>query len=251
MATSTRPTGHVPHGRGRAWFASETRVHGVHPTDLIPFQHFRLLQRLHRIHLACIHFLDEPNLRRNVTLWEREAYDPFLTSPNAPFPMTLTVRKSDKRILVLRSLRCCDSSLRYLRISRSLASPGITPWLIFCSNSIRLCDGENTEAIWTITPDAPTVALDGDVDGELVVGLELEFGSGRAGHGIGRESLGASFKVHIVLATGPACRTRCRRRRAGRGRVASETARTARRLRGRTLTHGSRKEVVERRPQKN
>ena len=212
----------------------------MHPTDLIPFQHFRLLQRLHRIHLACIHFLDEPHLCKGLSRYREGSIRPVLTSPNAPFPMTLTVRKSDKRILVLRSLRCCDSSLRYLRISRSLASLGITPWLIFCSNSIRLCGGENTETIRTITPDVPTVALDGDVDSELVVGLEFELGSGRAGHGIGRESLGASVKVNIVFAAGLACRTRCGRRRTVWARTGGwvETAPTARRFRGRALTHG-------------
>lgn len=88
-----------------------------------------------------------------------------------------------------------------------------------------------------ITAYSPTVALDGDVDCEFVVGLEFEFGGGRAGDGIGGEAFCASFKVNVVLATRLACRTRCRRR----GTVwtsGTESVWTDRRFRGRMLSHG-------------
>jgi len=47
-----------------------------------------------------------------------------LTSPNAPFPMTLTVLKSLKPIFVLRSLKNCDCVRVCFLISRSWRSSG-------------------------------------------------------------------------------------------------------------------------------
>ena len=86
MAMSIRPTGRVPHEHGRA--CGRVRIiepGGVYLTDLIAFQHFRFLQRLHGIHLASVHFLDKANLRHGSHTMQEDTHDPALPLRMHPF----------------------------------------------------------------------------------------------------------------------------------------------------------------------
>lgn len=93
--------------------ATETAREGRGDANLVLLEHLGLLQTLHRVDFVGVDLLHQSDLRRRETSSARAcpsfALEPKRTSPKAPFPMTLTVRKSSNPRRVLRKRRNDDS----------------------------------------------------------------------------------------------------------------------------------------------
>ena len=147
------------------------------------------------------------------------AQGPKLTSPNAPFPMTLTVLKSLKPIFVLRSLKNCDCVRVCFLISRNWRSSG-TPARDLSSsaplnnaapsspsqskkqNARQRHPGRRSQIDVATrarqTTHAPDVQVDRGLERKAVMGLQLDLGCRRAGAGFGREVVRAALIVDVI-----------------------------------------------------
>ena len=86
---------------------SELRINTTH---LFLLQHLILHEGFHGIYSACVRLLDEPHLiKETIRCGSFSSHNGGVTSPKAPFPMTLTVLKSSSPSFVRRSRKNVDS----------------------------------------------------------------------------------------------------------------------------------------------
>ena len=93
-------------------------------SHLISSEHLCLLQCLHGVYSPRISLLDQPHLRNVQIRRSMRERRGSRTSPNAPFPITLTVLKSPSPIFVRRKRRNWLCVLVCLRASRAALSSG-------------------------------------------------------------------------------------------------------------------------------
>ncbi len=127
-----------------------------------------------------------------------------LTSPKAPLPITLTVRKSSSPSFVRRSLRKVDSflpcckSCRCFRSSDSVVS--VCSRLSSSTRLVRVCQrfGMKVEK----GGEEPCISLDSSIYRYLVVVLEFKLGCFSARYCVIRKRSSCSVKVHVICRFG-------------------------------------------------
>ena len=171
---------------------------------LFLFQHLLLLQRLHRVNFTGVGLLNQSDLRCCQLFEhheEKRNQSVALTSPNAPLPITLTVRKSSRPSFVRRSLRKVDSFFPCCWSCRCFRSSDIIESVCNrLSSSTRL----ESHRQWRRMRDRareerePCISLDGCVHRYFVIVLEFELSCFSSGHRFIGKASGRSVKVHVV-----------------------------------------------------